>query len=179
MITVLKLRRDMERYTALGMVHEPDIQISFSFNGNPLGARWSQFRVSAITEEFGITTVGDFTTLGTIPVFSERAVTVLGDFLTQNGELLPLEYPEAKTAYFAFNVTRIIDALDRERTVAQWFDNDRIMVAERYAFHAERLRDAKIFKIPQSTPVFITDSFVQRLQGSGLEGFAPVEVWRG
>lgn len=178
---VFKLEPDMERFTDLAMVHEPDIRVIFDFDGTSLAARWRPYAVSPITEEFPEQTeVGDFTSLGTIPVFSERAVAVLGELLSRNGELLPLECSACDRRYYAYNVVTVIDALDRERTKAEWFDSARIMIVDRYAFQPGRLRTAEIFRIPQqSAPVFITDVFMKQLSHSGLDAFAPKLVWTG
>lgn len=176
---VFKLDPDAKTFTDLAMVHEPDIHISFSFNGTSLAARWRPYAVRPITEEFpGQTEVGDFTRLGTIPVFSERAVTVLGALLSRHGELLPLTCSGCSAAYYAYNVTTVIDALDRELTKAEWFDSDRIMDVERYAFQPGLLGSAEIFKIPQqSAPLFVTHAFIELLSRSGLVGFSPKLVW--
>ena len=48
---VLKLDPDTQRFSALAMVHEPDIHISFSFDGTSLVAGWRPYSVRPITEE--------------------------------------------------------------------------------------------------------------------------------
>jgi len=175
---VFRLAQDLNRFTALAMVHEPDLNVSFEFGERRLAPTWRRYAVRPITEEFPeLTEVGDFTTLGTIPVFTERAVAVLGELLAENGEILPLECSVGGTSYYAYNVTTVVDALNRDKTKALWLDRDRIMVAERYAFKAERLAAASIFRIPELRAVFVTDVFVDRVRRAWLKGFAPELVW--
>lgn len=161
------------------MSHEPDIAIALDFDGSSLVRRWRPFSVYPITGEIeGLDTVGDLAMLGTIHVFSERAVGVMGDLLSANGELLPLTYAGEEGRCFAYNVTTVIDALDTDRSTTVRFDDGRIMIVERYVFRPTQLAGASVFKIPQlSAPVFVTDTFVDRLSGSSLKGFAPEEVW--
>jgi hypothetical protein len=169
----------MARFTALATVYEPDVNVSFEFDGRPLRQRWRPLAVRPITEEFPeLTTVGDFTILGTIPVFSKRAVEGLGELLTDNGELLPLEPAVDCMPYYAYNVTTVLNALDRDRTEGLWLAPDRLMVVERYSFRPERLIGATIFRIPElQGTVFVTGKFVDRVVSCGIRGVAPEPVW--
>jgi hypothetical protein len=176
---VFKLAQDITKYTALAMVHEPDISISFEFDGRPLRQTWRPLAVRPITEEFPeLTTVGDFTKLGTIPVFSKRAVDGLGELLTDNGELLPLEPAVEGMRYYAYNVTTVLNALDRDRTAGVWLAPDRLMLVDRYAFRPECLTGATVFRIPElQGTVFVTEKFIDRVVSSGIDGVAPELVW--
>src|SRR5262245_34678544 len=53
------------------------------------------------------------------PVFSQRAVEGLREFLEPNGELLPVFTPMG--TYYAYNVTTVVDALDVQKTQAGWW----------------------------------------------------------
>lgn len=177
---IFKLASDLSRYTMLAMVHDIDSSIVRKFHGSPIGDGWRPLEVSPIIDEFeGRTEVGDFTQLyGIEPVFNARAVEVLGDQLRESGELLPLR--ALHDTYYAYNVTRVVDSLDVDRTRAVWLAPGRILDAQAYAFHPERLRDIAIFKIPQllGAPVFVTDLFAERLRNSGLTGFALEFLWK-
>jgi hypothetical protein len=109
------------------------------------------------------------------PVFSARAVEGLREFLEPNGELLPLITPEG--SYFAYNLTRVVDAMDVEGTVASWV-LPTVSCIERFEFRPETLRGLTIFKIPQ-TPVeiYVTDPFVQRVRELGLNGMWITRLW--
>src|SRR5262249_9680807 len=54
-----------------------------------------------------------------IPVLSPKAVATLRDLLESDGEILPVETPRGE--YYAFNITRLSDALDRRRSEIDWF----------------------------------------------------------
>jgi hypothetical protein len=113
-----------------------------------------------------------------IPAFSSRAVESLRDFLEPNGELLPLESPVGE--YFAYNLTTVVDVLDRRRSsVEYWCDPPTTAVeVEYFAFYKTKLRGLSIFRIvdlPNCT--LVTDAFVKRVHDHGLNGFHFVKVW--
>jgi hypothetical protein len=123
-----------------------------------------------------------------IPIFSRRAVDVLGDLLAEDGELLPLDCDEGE--YFAYNVTRIIDVLDKERSQIDWhIDVDRsgprirakkVTIRRIYHFeiHQERMGDAAIFRLPQCLfDLYVTDVFRDRAEEAGLQGMEFTKVW--
>lgn len=114
---------------------------------------------------------------GIIPVFSQRAVEALADLLLAHGEILPLTCVEG--AYFAYNVTRLIDALDLQRSDYHQFSSGVIFDISRHEFRPDRLRDAVIFKLPQmpGPGEFVTDVFVRRVEQARLQGFSLKEVW--
>lgn len=118
----------------------------------------------------------DFPTLGTVPVFSERALDALLDLLVENGEILPLDCCGEK--YFAYNTTRRLDALDEERSILVRFDTGRIMDVRAYEFFPERLGTAAVFRLPQlRARSFVTDAFARRIDDAGLTGFGLRQVW--
>lgn len=181
-MVVYELYSDPQRHT-FALVHEEESRaLRKLFNCEPIGDRWRPVQIDEIDdEEFcGELPPGDFGFLGTIPVFSARAIEKIGDILKANGELLPLLFD--KGAYWAYNVTRVIDALDVERSEVKLFPHSqRIMHIVRYAFRLEALtEDVTIFKIPQKcrSRVYVTDRFVERVEEAGLTGFDFVERWR-
>jgi hypothetical protein len=97
----------------------PTFDVLSPINGQPLSGRWKPVRVEVGAEEDG--TVGppsDFPYLSSdVPVVSERAAKKLATILESNGELLPLIAPNG--VYFAYNVTRLIDAIDRDQITKQ------------------------------------------------------------
>lgn len=111
-------------------------------------------------------------------MFSERAVTVLGESLQRNGELLPVVY--SRRPYFAFNVTTVVDALDVEHSRVNRFSSGRVMSIDQFAFKPECVRQRTIFKIPELLRafVFVTDELVNQVRGAELDGFDFREVWR-
>lgn len=121
--------------------------------------------------------LGDFALLGTVPIFSATAVDALLDLLRPNGELLPLRY--ARKEYMAYNVTRVIDALDEQQSSIIRLTTGRIMSITKYVFDEAMLINASIFKIPQQLLafVFVSDVFVNRVQEKHLTGFRFRPTW--
>ena len=78
---------------------------------------------------------GDFPSfVGSVLVMSRRAVEALHDLLTQNGRLLPVVCD--KDEYFVFNVTRLVDALDKPNSQVSRSDDGRIFNVHKYSFRA-------------------------------------------
>lgn len=183
MSIVYELESDPRHHT-FALVHEEESRAlrKLFINCEPIGDRWRPVQIDEVDDEplCGELPPGDFEFLGTIPVFSERAVEAIGDILRANGELLPLLFD--KGTYWAYHVTRIIDALDVERSEVKCFStSQKIMHIVRYAFRPEALTDdVTIFTIPEMcrSRVYVTDRFVERVQEAGLTGFDFVERWR-
>lgn len=172
-----ELAHDVNRFEWLTMGDERDFLVTDRFNGTPIGDDWKRYRVKRIKDDLSPgTTLGDFPTLGAIPVFSERAVLALATLLRGNGELLPLDCAEG--AYYAFNVTKVVDALNVQDSKVKWSSTGRVMRVEEYAFHADRLTGLTIFKIPeQLNRVLVTAVFTEAVYMAELVGFAFKEVW--
>ena len=133
--------------------------------------------MEAADEDDSSAELGDYALLGTVPVFSATAVDALLDLLEKNGELLPVRY--SRKEYMAYNVTRVIDALDERQSTILRFTTGRIMSITKYAFDPELLINAPIFKIPQLplAYVFVSDVFVNRVRDKGLTGFSFRPTW--
>ncbi len=168
---VFILQPDSNRFRGLYFRDEADVDVIYQFNGQPI-ADWSPVGVD-IDNEDPYLPEGDFPSLiGHIPVFSRRAAKALGDILGSNGQLLPLDC--GRGVYYAYNVTKLVDALDEEQSEIARFSSGRIMDIRRYAFVGENLDEGlTIFKL-SSTPllrVFVTTRFVEAVERSGLVGF--------
>lgn len=111
------------------------------------------------------------------PVFSERAVEGLRDFLQPNGELLPVRTPLGK--YYAFNLTKVVDALDLKRSIVvhgtgKW----KTWGIRRFFFRPKRVEGLTIFRIPQlPSSIFVTEPFVERVNQLGLNGHWLIRLW--
>jgi hypothetical protein len=67
------------------------------------------------------------------------------------------------------NVTNVIDALDKERSRIVYFDDGDILAIEKYAFDADKIGTAEVFKLPmRASPVFVNDVFADRVRNAGL-----------
>ena len=175
---VYRLDPDNDHLHNFALVNESAGAIYHRFNGTPVGGEWEPLEIMAVDTDDELALLSDHALLGTIPVFSERAVAALGEMLQANGELLPLVYE--RQPYFAFNATTVVDALDEGRSKVNHFSSGRIMSIDEFAFKPESVRGRTIFKIPQLPRafVFVTGDFVDRVRAAGLQGFAFREVWR-
>jgi hypothetical protein len=150
------------------------------FNGSHLSGTWVPLEVQLIAQDNHRKLLfGDYPLLSLhIPVFSQRAVTVLGPCLENYGELLPLSCQDG--VFYAFNVTTMLDVLDVKNCVLNLFPGtSRILDVRKYAFYAEGIVGKEIFKVPQVPlmDVFTTDSFRSRIEASNLDGFIFKQVW--
>jgi hypothetical protein len=173
------MQADAERYRWLTAVDEGDFNTLADLAHVTVGDAWRPIPVEWIDDELNSgKPKSDYPTLGSTPVLSQHAVDELMDVLVENGEILPLNGDPADR-YYAYNVTRILDALDTEKSDAIWFGPGRIMMMKQYAFRDTKLAGATIFKVPQlRVQVFVTEPVVNRIQSSGLTGFSFREVWK-
>ena len=154
-------------------------EVLFCFDGRTLSSKWTPptLRIYAGDIADG-KPAGDFPNLiSFIPVFSKRALNVLGDLLADSGEILPLLCSEG--SYYAFNVTRMIDALDETTSFERFESSGRVCGILQHQFNADKVEGLVIFKMPymHKSDVYVTDRFVDRVREANLQGFRFSEVW--
>ncbi|SDW88409.1 hypothetical protein SAMN05444487_107101 [Marininema mesophilum] len=114
-----------------------------------------------------------------IPVFSEKALDVVNDMITDHTEVLPLKHPTNQ--YFIINVIQVIDAIDYNHSVLKELSSGLRVGFKKYAFHPERLLGQHIFKVYlDSRPhlnVLVSDEFKNRVEARFLTGFRFEKVW--
>lgn len=117
----------------------------------------------------------DFPWLGEhAPILKKPAVDALAPVLTQYGQLLPLKGENV----WLFNVTTVLDALDREKSAIVYFDDGDILDIERHVFKKDIIGAAELFKLPmRASAVYVTGRFVEQVRGSGLRGVSFDPVW--
>lgn len=176
MMRVYLLDPDSDRFHNFAVVDDSASRIHHQFDGRPM-LDWEPMRIMAADTDDELAVLGDHALLGTIPVFSQAAANALGDMLRKNGELLPLQY--ARRPYFAYNVTTVIDCLDRDQSVIKHFSTGRVMSVDKFVFVPELVSELEIFKIPQLPRgfVFVRDAFVDKARSSNLLGLQFTEVW--
>ncbi len=180
-MNIFVLGPDVEGYQQLEFVREKDWDRLYDeFEGEAMRATWQPPAIKIVRPDKGdqVLPAGDYPRFSiSIPTFSERAVKVLGKFLTENGEVLPLKCKQG--CYFAYNVTRFVDALDEVNCECDRFDDGGIFNFIRVEFHKEKVGKFPIFKVPQCPrgDVFVTDDFVQRVLDGGLVGFQFRKMW--
>ncbi len=177
---IYELSSDFNRYESFVLSDERDAGAMIDgFRGETMVDVWKPVSIELSAEDNSHEMPSsDFPLLhAVVPVFSRRAVEALRDLLEPNGELLPLASGEGE--YFAFNITRIVDALDEANSKVKRFSSGRVMIVEQHEFLIERVVGLTVFKIPQlaRSHEFVTDAFVERVNQRRLTGFDFVPVW--
>jgi hypothetical protein len=168
------LLNELDGYLNLGYINEDDAdQFVFGFKGMEMKECWEPVHLNTYEE-------GRWSDIpwNTPPIFSQKAVDALKGLLEGRAEILPLIHSEAQ--YYAINVINVLDCFDYEKgKVEKDEEYDVIKDIKKYAFKFDKLQDDTIFKIPErkKSVIFITDTFKQRVEESGLAGFRFVEVW--
>lgn len=125
---------------------------------------------------------GDFPYLTPgLPVFSERAMEAYKDLLAGKVKFLPIVPAKAGgIRYFIVQVINLIDCLDYEKSVIDYYPHDpsRMAGVDLFAFKPEMVADQIIFKIPEaSTWTFVTEKFIACGKAAGLKGLSFSAVW--
>ena len=167
----------INHFHTFALEDESQSDVFRKFDGTPIQETWKPLAITAADTDDELALLPDHSLLGTIPLLSTRAVGALKDVLQSCGELLPVIYPRQQ--YFAYNVTSVIDALDEAESTLRRFTTGRVMSIDNYAFRPDRVRELRIFKIPQLPRafIFVTDSFADPVRKAGLTGFVFEKVW--
>jgi hypothetical protein len=166
----------------LSVVDDQDLEVINRLDGTPKGASWEPLKVEVDSDENLELDEGDFVQLaGLVPIFSSRAAMSLKEILKASGEFLALACNEKD--YVAFNVTKVIDALNVSHSEIVYFSSGRVLDIKRFVLNSEPVSKSVMFKIPQMllSRVFVTDRFVDSVRDAKLQGFLfkPVEVING
>ena len=139
-----------------------------------LKGRWD--RPTMLRQE-KVAAYNDFPACPHVPVFSQRAVSVLFDFLEPNGELLPLTTKRGK--YFAFQTLTIADGiLNVTKTKGSVRKPPIFDDVSTYSFYKSKLSGLTIFRVREEpSTVLVTLAFKQRIESNGLLGFDLEKVW--
>ncbi len=108
------------------------------------------------------------------PVISQRAKEALEPIIAPYVEMLPLVQLRGKQ-YYAVNVLRLVDCLDRKRSDIVYSPTDpgRIIDIFETFFITDYLEDVPIFKIPETRgEVYVTRPFVDVVIKNELAGAA-------
>lgn len=171
----------VEGYEWVVPTNEADFEVFRTFDGTPLAETWHPVPMRMIQEDYLGRPLRDSDApwLGKhTPVLRRGATGPLADVLESNGELLPLECRDEHLV--VFNATRVLDALDEDRSsLVRFPSTGRIMKIEAHVFLAAAIADVPVFKIPQMLrgSVFVSDEVVRLTEGSGLKGIGFRQVW--
>lgn len=170
---VWQLTFEVDAYDNLEPVNEWSLEKWRSFDGRPQKKNW---RKDKVKREGRRKKLGDAPGYE-IPAFSRRAVNCLQSLIEEYVEFLPLDCEEGE--FVGINITKVLkNALDCEKSEMDRFDEDRIIMIDKYVFKEDVVRDNPIFLIEGYTAFqFVTDEFVDIVRDNQLEGFCFDLVW--
>ena len=103
-------------------------------------------------------------------VFSEGALAALGNFISDQGQILPVTTDSKRKKFFGFYPTRTASGcLDMERSKYRKYENG-LMVEKPVLIHGN-LPDDPLFTIGEDRRVFVTSDFKKIVEDNGLLGF--------
>jgi len=139
---------------------------------------WPALTVAPVSDGSAGSVANDLVWVWTSPALSVSAAVALRGLLKVNGQLLPLRANAQD--YHVYSAYILAEALDERASQLQRFPSSgRVMQVDHFAFRAEVVARAGIFKIAQLPRAFtfVTDSFLSVVEAAGLTGFAPRLVW--
>jgi hypothetical protein len=116
-----------------------------------------------------------------VPIFSEKALSVVHDLIVDQVEVLPLSHPEHK--YYAIHVLNVIDAIDFDKSLPKRIlRSGRKSGFKKYSFKPEKIMGQQMFKVYHDdgrihSQFFVSDEFKDRVTSSSLVGYEFIEVW--
>jgi hypothetical protein len=130
---------------------------------NPPKMQWSEKESSITTPDIAYISPGFY-------AFNEKAVAVLGELLTNNGELLELSVGGEQL--MAFNPTILQNCLDQNRTEWKTRRNGERGRLLKPVINTDNYDGAEIFLIPEtkSSTFYVSDKFVERVITNELSG---------
>lgn len=167
---IWQLDCDVNNYDSFYWVDGADVDFIQSFDGRThkttvFGKRVEFYKKLPIGNIVGLAS--------NIPIFDEKAWSVLEDLIKDEVELLRIEL--TGKIYYAINVLNVLDCIDYDRSEYKTFrDGKRIMAFTKYSFRQDIVKGYNIFKItdePMRCP-FVSDVFRKRVKDSNLKGFA-------
>jgi len=172
---IWRLDTDADRYINIRLKnYEADREkIVDEFTGEPMLESWTPVLVE--TEGRGKASDQPHLLVG-VPVFNKKAVEALNDLISQHVEYLPLIHD--KYELYAINVLNQIDAIDYSTSKYKTFDDGTFYRFIEYGFKQDIIMGEHIFKIPEeSTRIYVSDEFRNRVIEKKLKGFVFIEVW--
>ncbi len=178
------LEPDHSNSTSIVFAKEEDASwVLELLNGKPIAEGWNGLEIKRVVKNARGTKKSkhslDYPTsfIG-FPIFSERATTALGNHLTSNGEILPVQCSDG--SYFVFNCTRVVDCLDVDSCVGPRFDDGRLITVKKFTFLDQRIEAHSIFIVPQllQTKIIVSADFVEFAKVAALRGLVFTEIWK-
>jgi hypothetical protein len=189
-MVIYEYRPDFRRFSSLEFVDEQQssllIRLLYSDPESTRAYDCPMIRVRRATEGYMATEPNDLP-FGDTPALmfgcialSRRAMNALQPMLQLWGRFIPIVCEDCEGwDYRLLQVTKVIDALDQERTeIKRWPDGRVREPIRRPIFREDAVATAFAFQVPGYWGnVFLTDLFMQRVREAGLTGFDCPLVW--
>ncbi|MEL7657125.1 MAG: DUF1629 domain-containing protein, partial [Bacillota bacterium] len=177
-VKIWKLDFELDKYDNLTLVNKLSIEEVQSFDGSSKKVYWVNPEVVRLEPEKKLPLSDAPGLYAHLPVFNDKAITVLNKYLEKTAEILPLKNSEDN--FYAINILKVLDCIDYDKSEFKLFkDGKRIMRFKKYSFLEDKIQDCHIFKIkdePLGSP-FVTDDFRDVVKSNELTGFIFKQVW--
>ena len=163
------LKELVDEYNCTGFDCEYNVDLVTSFDGRKLSDNWKPLPVKFL---YRSRKKGDCPSLQIVPLFSAKAIKVLREIMGENVEYLEVTGEASK--FTIVNVIKLVDALDREKSVLEYFDDGRIFNYTKIVLDSRKLSTENIFKLIEfpRTDIIVSDKFKDAVEKAGLKGFA-------
>jgi len=162
-----------EDYEWINCRNPKDYDVFWGFDGSSRVQNWQPIKVRFISADRDhVAKQSDFPWLGSHAlVMSRTAVDALRSLVDRNGEMLPLATENGREL-FVLNVTRILAALDEERsTILRVPGSERIMEVSVPVFRESVVSGVDVFRLPfRTSPTYVGEGFVSACRDLKLKG---------
>ncbi|MDZ4403100.1 hypothetical protein [Prosthecobacter sp.] len=128
-----------------------------------------------------------YLSLGCLAYDRQVAESDLGEIIELSGEVLPATLDGTNERFYVFNPTACYNCFDRRNSIAEWTPDGTVAVqVQKFVFHADRIGDCNLFKIPEMKRVGLfalvgrddpENEFYAQYHALGFTGLKFEEVW--
>lgn len=179
---IYRLDTDRENYLIWDYAEDysDDYVSARHFKGKPMKDYWKVHKliISSLLskKEKKRRKLGDISGIWGSPQLSLNARLCLYDLIKDYGEFLPVDTEVGDYEYF--NVTKVIDAFNRDKAKFTYFPTGGEYQTLKYSFYPDRISGIPIFKVDSKLyEIFVNEEFKQRYEKCGLTGAIFEEVW--
>jgi len=159
-------------------VSEDDFDRVYRLDGSSVSKGWNPVQVSRFDPDGQGGRAADVPWLDRDGlVLSERAYVVSRGLLEPWGEFLQLHDSASRSLLWLHNVTCVVNGLDESQSEIERFSSGRVMRIKKHAFIRELVDGLLMFRVPQTTSVFVSADFVEAFGSFGLVGVSFNRVW--
>ncbi len=124
---------------------------------------------------------------GTFAYSNEVNESDLGEIIERSGEILPATFDQTGEKCYIFNCTACYNCLNRSDSLLDTTPDGTVVTqVKKYTFHADRIGDCNLFKVPETKSIEIyavtgrdepEDEFYAQYHALGFTGLKFEEVW--